>query len=57
MRAPVNRRTRLLLAAALLAVIASCGYVSVGMNMAVPAPWGSVSVGTSVPIGGPPGHW
>jgi hypothetical protein len=57
MRTPVNRRTRLLLAAAVLAVIAGCGYVSVGMNMAVPAPWGSVSVGTSVPIGGPPGHW
>jgi hypothetical protein len=57
MRPPVNRRTRLLLAAAVLAVIAGCGYVSVGMNMAVPAPWGSVSVGTSVPIGGPPGRW
>lgn len=54
---PSRRRTRLALAALLLAVVAGCGYVSVGVNMAIPAPWGSVSVGTSVPIGGPPGRF
>ncbi len=54
---PSRRRTRLALAALLLAAVAGCGYVSVGVNMAIPAPWGAVSVGTSVPIGGPPGHW
>jgi hypothetical protein len=57
MRLPASRRARLALATALLALVAGCGHASVGMNMAVPAPWGSVSVGTSVPIGGPPGRF
>ncbi len=40
-----------LVAAASLLPACDGGNVSVGVGVAVPAPWGGVAVGTAVPIG------
>lgn len=39
----------------LLVAGAACGkpYMSAGVGVSVPAPWGSVTVGTTVPVGYP----
>ncbi len=51
----VRRRRAWALAALVAAatLLPSCdgGNVSVGVGVAVPAPWGAVAVGTAVPIG------
>jgi hypothetical protein len=58
MKRAARRRILLAAAAAALGLALACDgnpYVSVGMGVAVPAPWGAVSVTTAVPVG--PTRW
>ncbi len=54
MNRPARRRMLLGAVAAALGLALGCDgnpYLSVGVGVAVPAPWGAVSVTTAVPVG------